>query len=357
MTGPAIGRVALLGTLTAIALGGALGHGGAAAAPGPPAARIHGDAARGIAVPLPAGWRVAPRSLTPHLSDPHEVVSLGTGPMPVAARDCAHMPGRAIDAAAPAGAFVSLQEGSRTGVAGPDPSAGDDALRWFPPRPARWRLLPAAAAEGFACATARRVRVWWRPFRQNGRAFYLLVAIGRDAPPARRAEALAVVNGLRIAAGSTVGGGPWLRVPASWHARATARRGSQSLVVSTVPIARGDAGDAARTQARLGPGDLTLTVTRFFGAGRRPAGARVTRLPLRFSRADFRGGPYEGQRAAAFAPRWLVVDAQLLRVTLGLGPAPAPGGPGFGLQRLPADADALIRRADDVLGTLVLAPR
>lgn len=348
----------LLGTMLAVALGGALAHApGAAEAPGPASSRIHGDAARGIAIPVPAGWRIAPRSLTPNLSDPHEVVSLGTGPMPAAARDCAHMPGRAIDQTAPAGAFVSLQERSRTVAAAVDAAAGPDPLRGYPPRPARWRLPAAGATEGFVCVTASRVRVWWRPFHENGRAFYLLVAIGRDAPPARRAQALAVANGLRIARGTTVGGGPWLRVPPTWHARAAARRGAQSLVVSTAPIARGDGDDAERTQARLGPGDLTLTVTRFFRPGRRPASARVTGLPLEFGRKDFREGPYEGQRAAAFAPRWVVVKGQLLRATLGLGPAPAPGGPGFGQQLLPVDADALIRRANEALATLVLAPR
>jgi hypothetical protein len=348
----------LLGTILAVALGGALAHApGAAEAPGASSPRIHGDAARGIAVPLPAGWRIAPRSLTPNVTDPHEVVSLGTGPMPAAARDCAHMPGRAIDHTAPAGAFVSLQERSRTVAAAADAAADPDPLRGYPPRPARWKLLPAAAAEGFVCVTASRVQVWWRPFRENGRAFYLLVAIGRDAPAARRAQALAVANGLRIAPGTTVGGGPWLRIPPTWHARAAARRGAQSLIVSTVPVVRGDGDDAERTQALLGPGDLTLTVTRFFRPGRRPAGARVTRLPLEFGREDFRDGPYEGQRAAAFAPRWVVVKGQLLRVTLGLGPAPAPGGPGFGQQRLPIDADALIGRANEALATLVLAPR
>ncbi|MGD9694583.1 MAG: hypothetical protein AB7V42_02865 [Thermoleophilia bacterium] len=341
----------------AVALGTALAQApGAAAAPDAPSSRIHGDAARGIAIPVPAGWRIAQRPLTPHLSDPHELVSLGTGPMPVAARACAHMPGRAIDRAAPAGAFVSLLERSGTGAGATGGSAGDDPLRGYPPRPARWRLVPARAAEGFACVTDRRVRVWWRPFRQSGRAFYLLVAIGRDAPPARRAEALAVANGLRIARGTTVGGGPWLRIPHAWHARASARRGAQSLVVSTVPIGDGDGDDAERTQARLGPGDLTLTVTRFFRPRRRPAGARVSTPPLRFAPEDFRDGPYEGQRAAAFAPRRVVVRGQLLRVTLALGPAPTPGGPGVGEQRLPADADALTRRANRVLATLLLAP-
>jgi hypothetical protein len=143
----------------------------------------------------------------------------------------------------------------------------------------------------------------------------------------------------------------------SWHARALARSKTQGLIVSTVPIADGDTDDAERTQARLGGGDLTLTVTRFFRPGRRPAGARHEKLPLAFSRRDFANGPYEGQRAAAFAPKWIVVHGQLLRVTLALGPAPTPGSPSFGQQRLPPGADALIERANTTLATLVLAAR
>src|SRR5919198_4472421 len=45
--------------------------------------------ADGIGYTIPAGWHAAKRSLTPHLVNPHEVLTVGTGSLPRGGR-CAH---------------------------------------------------------------------------------------------------------------------------------------------------------------------------------------------------------------------------------------------------------------------------
>jgi hypothetical protein len=310
-------------------------------------ARTYADQARGVTVLLPRGWRIAREPLTPALSDPHEVLAAGTGPMPPGG-PCAEVPTRAILASAPRGAFVALLERSA--------SAPGSGLRYYPSRPARYTLPPAAAARpSFQCVGRAPLRVWWRPFRENGRAFYLLVSIGTMASPSIRREALAVVNSLRLAPGRTVGVGPWLRLPADWNSRSYSRPARQVLRAATARLPGNDDDDGSAAQAGLGPAEVLLNVVRFTGPRSSSRGIARGALPLKFARSDFPRERYEGQRAAALAVRQVVVHGQVLRVSLALGPGelgPVPSG-----QRPPSDANALIARANAVLETLVLAAR
>src|SRR5579863_10258555 len=82
-------------------------------------------------VTYPSNWHRASRSLTPHLSDPHEILTVGTGRLPVGGPRCAQVPVSALEAVGPTGALVSIQERS--------PATADGG---FPPRPARFGFRP-----------------------------------------------------------------------------------------------------------------------------------------------------------------------------------------------------------------------
>lgn len=156
------------------------------------------DTAHGLQVQFPSDWRRARRSLTPNLADPRELLSVGTGPLPQSTRGaCAHRPVGALEALGPRDAFVSVQE-RRTG-------GGD-----YPPRPRRFSLNRSERAERLSCVgehEAGRLDTWWIPFGDSGRRFYALVAIGADAPAARRADTRRVLDSLRFSVGPPQKGG------------------------------------------------------------------------------------------------------------------------------------------------------
>lgn len=142
----------------------------------------------GVSVTIPAGWRVAPRRLTPNLINPLELISIGTGPLPGQGGDrCHHMPGRSLDAMGPAGAFLSLQEWH-----------GAPADRRFFPARAAARRIDRNPVLGWVCARSPRVRVWWMPFRERRRTFYALAAAGPRASPATIGRLAIAVATIRI---------------------------------------------------------------------------------------------------------------------------------------------------------------
>jgi hypothetical protein len=147
-----------------------------------------GDGGEAFSVEVPAGWTIAKENLTPWLSRPTEVLSVGTFHMPVS-RD----PGdelRVADApVAPAtlaamtstDAFVSLQASGQT-------DAPDD-------RPSSFRT-----ARDRRCCSERTgdypFTWWWIPFIDQGHAFYLFVAIGNDAEASTSDQAWAIADSL-----------------------------------------------------------------------------------------------------------------------------------------------------------------
>jgi dipeptidyl aminopeptidase/acylaminoacyl peptidase len=146
------------------------------------------DPDQGFSVEVPAGWTVADANLTPWLSRPSEILSVGTFPMPVS-HDPDDEP-RVFDApVAPAAlaamtstdAFVSLQ------ASGPTDHPDD--------RPSSFRTLPERA-----CCSAQTgdypFTWWWIPFIDQGRVFYLFVAIGNDADTSTSDQAWAIADSL-----------------------------------------------------------------------------------------------------------------------------------------------------------------
>jgi hypothetical protein len=139
---------------------------------------------------IPAGWDVAPRSLTPHLRNPVEILSAGTvRDLRPAKGPCAHVPVGALERMGPEDVFVSVQE--RYG----EPQ--------FPDRPAHF-TLPAAVPHTDAAECVRNgssLEIHWFGFRDARRGFHVLVALGREAPQERRDEALDLLDSLRFAPG------------------------------------------------------------------------------------------------------------------------------------------------------------
>jgi hypothetical protein len=157
------------------------------------------DEARGYAITYPDGWTVANENLTPWLSSPSEILSLGTFPLRVSEHPDDGF--RLFDApVAPAAlqdmqsddAFISLQESGGVSAGStenrPDhfgPLGCVESIYGCRPSeelPKAWRDAP--------------FRAWWIPFEDAGRAFYLFVAIGTDATPELRQQAWAVADSI-----------------------------------------------------------------------------------------------------------------------------------------------------------------
>ena len=158
---------------------------------------LHDDA-RGYAVTYPDDWTVADENLTPWLSSPSEILSLGTFPLRVSEHpddgfrlfDAPVAPA-ALEDMASHDAFVSLQaSGGSTGLSESrpghfGPQGCDQSIYGCRPSeelPDEWHDAPFYA--------------WWIPFEDSGRAFYLFVAIGTEATPELRQQAWAVADSL-----------------------------------------------------------------------------------------------------------------------------------------------------------------
>lgn len=139
-------------------------------------------------VSYPSSWHRAARSLTPHLSDPHEILTVGTGRLPVAGPRCAQVPVNALEAVGATGALVTIQE-----------RAAANANGGFTARPKHFQLRPTPSLEIPAClAPRRRPILIWIAFRDRGRYFYALVAVGRSATSRTRDQAIRVLDSLRF---------------------------------------------------------------------------------------------------------------------------------------------------------------
>ena len=157
------------------------------------------DEERDYEVTYPDGWTVADENLTPWLSSPSEILSLGTFPLRVSEQpddgfrlfDAPVAP-VALQDMQPDDAFISLQEGGGVSAGStenrPDhfgPRGCDESIYGCRPSqelPEAWRDAP--------------FRAWWIPFLDGGRAFYLFVAIGTEATPELRQQAWAVAESI-----------------------------------------------------------------------------------------------------------------------------------------------------------------
>jgi hypothetical protein len=163
-------------------------------------ATLH-DEVRDYSVTYPSGWTVAEENLTPWLSSPGEILSLGTFPLRVSEDPDDGL--RILDApVAPAAladmdardALISIQETSNV-----DPDFFEPRSPTFGPLGCEDAIYGCRPSEDADLPDAARnvpFRAWWIPFRDSGRAFYLFVAIGNEAAAGLRADAWAVADSL-----------------------------------------------------------------------------------------------------------------------------------------------------------------
>ena len=151
----------------------------------------HEDMAEGLAVLYPDDWNRAPASLTPNLTEPHEVLSLGTHGLRPGSESCSQTPGNALDDMSEQDAFITVQE--RTLQADAPPGTEN-----FPARPDDFDLDPRDANVGAACSDNDGIQTWLIPFRDSGRAFYLQVAIGKSVSESTRREVAGILDSLRF---------------------------------------------------------------------------------------------------------------------------------------------------------------
>jgi hypothetical protein len=143
----------------------------------------------GLTVSLPQGWQAATESLTPHLVDPREELSVATFALRYRETACAHVPGSALDDLGPGDAFVTLQE------RGLDPGS---TWAGFPARPARFGPDLGGPSEARACTPGANFTDHWFEFSDGARHFHVLVAFGSQASADVQRQAWAILDGLRV---------------------------------------------------------------------------------------------------------------------------------------------------------------
>jgi hypothetical protein len=144
------------------------------------------DRARGFSVTYPPGWFRAGTRLTPHLADPRELLSLATYPLRPGSDRCAqHIPVNALDDLGPTDAFLTIQE------------RRDPSTEHSPPRPDRFELPADTRSDANICEAGRALTEWIA-FRDEGRAFYALYAVGPRADDDTRSDLLRILDRLEF---------------------------------------------------------------------------------------------------------------------------------------------------------------
>jgi hypothetical protein len=164
----------------------------------PPAWSTYRDNERGLTLSHPPDWFVAPQNLTPHLGKanrPWEIVSLGTYKrLDPADHNCAHIPVNALENLGPGDAFISVLE------------RRPPSHELTTPRPRRFG--PNSGVDGNdtevvdCLSVPPEAAIRWIPFAAAEREFYVIVAIGTDATPQRRAETYHMLDAMTIGAPS-----------------------------------------------------------------------------------------------------------------------------------------------------------
>jgi hypothetical protein len=142
---------------------------------------------RGVSVEIPNGWQPARHPIS-RVSDPREVLAVGTFELRFRAGNCDPFAGQAQQDAVPDGVFILLQESA--------PYAPEPGPRQFVPRPAHFGPdFGDGGAVGCSRGPAQRQ---WMPFRDGGRYFFAMLVAGESAPRERVQEAYAVLDSLVI---------------------------------------------------------------------------------------------------------------------------------------------------------------
>ena len=162
-----------------------------AAAEAPVGTTRFSDERRGFEVTFPSGWKLAETVLTPALSAPSEILSVGTvAPLPNgASARCAQHPVDTMERVGPHDLFVTIQE--RANVVSGEMRPGAPQLD---------AVVPDDSETALCVGRSVPFRTYWMPFEIGGRGFYANAAVGDDVPPEGRAELQAVLDSFRVRA-------------------------------------------------------------------------------------------------------------------------------------------------------------
>lgn len=136
----------------------------------------------GIEVSLPPHWFIARETLTPHLSDPREVLSVATFPLAYEPGRCNHQPDGAAADMSSRDAFITLQERR--------------AAHLFSARPAHF--APATGRRLATCLPAMESLMF--EFSESGRSFHALVYLGHQASRQTKNQVFLILDRLRVRA-------------------------------------------------------------------------------------------------------------------------------------------------------------
>jgi hypothetical protein len=148
---------------------------------------VFDNSSAGISLTVPDGWHATMRRFTP-LVDPYERATLTSYPVEGDARPRGCSPDGLLEQMPRTGVVASLLE-----------YMDGAARRSVDPRPRHFRLR-TNAFEGFDCfgTPPGRAGAYAFNFSDSGRAFQLLVAVGRDATPTSRLAATRALDSIRI---------------------------------------------------------------------------------------------------------------------------------------------------------------
>ena len=181
----------------ALTIGWLIGS-GAASAGGSPGWTTYSDRGHQLTVSFPSAWHRARTRLVPQLSDPREILSLGTGHLQVGSGgDCGRYPAKAMAAMGRGDVLISIQEG----FAPP----GAKWLAELPRRPSHFQIRsPGPGFEkvsrrfAFLPRFSKDGSILEFNFRARDRAFWVLLAMGGSVQPKVREAALSVLDSLRF---------------------------------------------------------------------------------------------------------------------------------------------------------------
>ncbi|MEA2466560.1 MAG: hypothetical protein QOJ57_686 [Thermoleophilaceae bacterium] len=176
---------ALAAAIAVLALSGC-GEAARSAQPTEPASTAY--SAHGLTAALPPGWQHATTRLTT-ITEPVDVLSVGTFPLRYRPVGCNHMPSSALLDLGPDDALVTIFERANGSVAG------------FPPRPEHFGPTPQDGSEAPECVPPARFTDHWFTFSDAGRYFHVLVAFGPSTSAKTQAQAWGILDGLRVGRG------------------------------------------------------------------------------------------------------------------------------------------------------------
>ena len=142
------------------------------------------DTAHAYRISLPPSWHVAKESLTPGLTDPREIFAAGSFRATAGNGNCGHVPAGAVRRMGASDVLLTIQE--RRGSGG------------FEERPRPFVIGPPAQGDLTLCAERPDVQSRSAGFRDAGRGFHVLAAVGAGAPASTKRDIERALDSLEL---------------------------------------------------------------------------------------------------------------------------------------------------------------